>query len=98
VQALRQRSENVDKYEYRKLIANETLGNGAISLESCGNANGKFILHKVKVSLCLINHLKTEFLPNNVYKFCPYLTGYTFRLYYKAQPVNAVWGNSRCLL
>jgi hypothetical protein len=27
-----------------------------------------------------------------------YLTGNTWRLHYKAQPVNAVWGNSRCLL
>jgi hypothetical protein len=28
----------------------------------------------------------------------PYLTGNTLRLRYRAQPVNAVWGNSRCLL
>jgi hypothetical protein len=42
--------------------------------------------------------LKTEFLLNNTYKFSPYLTGNTLRLHYKAQPVNAVWGNSRCLL
>jgi hypothetical protein len=28
----------------------------------------------------------------------PYLIGNTLRLRYKAQPVNAVWGNSRCLL
>jgi hypothetical protein len=27
-----------------------------------------------------------------------YLTGNTLRLHYKAQPVKAVWGNSRCLL
>jgi hypothetical protein len=27
-----------------------------------------------------------------------YLTGNTLRLHYKAQPANAVWGNSRCLL
>jgi hypothetical protein len=27
----------------------------------------------------------------------PYLTEYTLRLRYKAQPVNAVWGNSCCL-
>jgi hypothetical protein len=45
-----------------------------------------------------INPLKTEFLLNNIYKFSPYLTGNTSRLRYKAQPVNAVWGNSRCLL
>jgi hypothetical protein len=30
--------------------------------------------------------------------FSSYLTGDTLRLRYKAQPVNAVWGNSRCLL
>jgi hypothetical protein len=28
----------------------------------------------------------------------PYLTENTLRLRYRAQPVNAVWGNSRCLL
>jgi hypothetical protein len=28
----------------------------------------------------------------------PYLTGNTLRHRYRAQPVNAVWGNSRCLL
>jgi hypothetical protein len=41
-----------------------------------------------------------EFRPllNNVYKFSSYLTGNTLRLHYKAQPVKAVWGNSRCLL
>jgi hypothetical protein len=27
-----------------------------------------------------------------------YLTGNTLRLRYSAQPVNALWGNSRCLL
>jgi serine/threonine protein kinase len=27
-----------------------------------------------------------------------YLTGNTLRLHYRAQPVNAVWGNSHCLL
>jgi hypothetical protein len=30
--------------------------------------------------------------------FSSYLTGDTLRLRYRAQPVNAVWGNSRCLL
>jgi hypothetical protein len=40
----------------------------------------------------------TEFLLCNIYKSSPYLTGNTLRLRYKAQPVNAVWGNSRCLL
>jgi hypothetical protein len=28
----------------------------------------------------------------------PYLTGNTSRFRYRVQPVNAVWGNSRCLL
>jgi hypothetical protein len=28
----------------------------------------------------------------------PYLTGNISRLRYRAQPVNAAWGNSRCLL
>jgi hypothetical protein len=45
-----------------------------------------------------INPLKTEFIHNFIYKFSSYLTGNTLRLHYKAQPVNAVWGNSRCLL
>jgi hypothetical protein len=31
-------------------------------------------------------------------RYSPYLTGNTLRLRYTAQPVNAVWGNSRCLL
>jgi hypothetical protein len=44
------------------------------------------------------NPLKTEFLPNNIYKSSSYLTGDISRLHYQAQPVNAVWGNSRCLL
>jgi hypothetical protein len=34
----------------------------------------------------------------NIYKSSSYLTGNTLRLRYKAQPVNAVQGNSRCLL
>jgi hypothetical protein len=32
------------------------------------------------------------------YKLSPYLKGHTSRLRYRVQPVNAVWGNSRCLL
>jgi hypothetical protein len=32
-----------------------------------------------------------------IYKNSSYLTGNTLRLRYKAQPVNAVGGNSRCL-
>jgi hypothetical protein len=34
----------------------------------------------------------------NTYIYSSYLTGNTLRLCYKAQPVNAVWGNSRCSL
>jgi hypothetical protein len=33
-----------------------------------------------------------------IYKLSSYLTGNTSRLRYKAKPVNAVWGNSRCFL
>jgi hypothetical protein len=32
------------------------------------------------------------------HRYSPYLTGNTLHLHYRAQPVNAVWGNSRCLL
>jgi hypothetical protein len=32
------------------------------------------------------------------HRYSPYLTGNTLRLRYRDQPVNAVWGNSRCLL
>jgi hypothetical protein len=42
--------------------------------------------------------LKKEFLLNKTYKSSSYLTGNTLHLHYRAQPVNAVWGNSRCLL
>jgi hypothetical protein len=31
-------------------------------------------------------------------EFSSYLTGNILRLHYKAQPVNAVWGNNSCLL
>jgi hypothetical protein len=34
----------------------------------------------------------------NIYKCTPNRTGNTLRLRYRAQPINAVWGNSRCLL
>jgi hypothetical protein len=34
----------------------------------------------------------------DVYKTNSYLTGITSRLRYKSKPVNAIWGNSRCLL
>jgi hypothetical protein len=39
-----------------------------------------------------------EFSLNNVYKSSPYLTGNTLLPHYKAQPVNADWGNSRYFL
>jgi hypothetical protein len=32
------------------------------------------------------------------HRYSPYLTGNTLHLRYRDQPVNAVWGNSRCLL
>jgi hypothetical protein len=51
-----------------------------------------------KDSYMCTSPLKTEILHNFTYKSSPYLTGNTLRLHYKAQPVNAVWGNSRCLL
>jgi hypothetical protein len=35
---------------------------------------------------------------NNIQEFSPYLTRNTFHLCYKVQPINAVWGNSRCFL
>jgi hypothetical protein len=44
------------------------------------------------------NPLSTEFLLNYIKIFSSYLTGNILRLRYKAQPVNAVWGNIRCLL
>jgi hypothetical protein len=40
------------------------------------------------------NHTKHT----DIYKLSSYLTGNTLLLRYKAQPVNAVWGNSHCLL
>jgi hypothetical protein len=50
-----------------------------------------------RAAICL-TLLKIEFLLNNIYKSSSYLTGNTSRNRYKAQPVNAVWGKSRCLL
>jgi hypothetical protein len=56
----------------------------------------KWTIHKY---ILIINPLQTEFLLNNIiYKSSSYLTGNILLLHYKAQPVNAVWGNSRCLL
>jgi hypothetical protein len=42
--------------------------------------------------------LKREMQLHNIYISSSYLTRNTVRLRYKAQPVNAVQGNSRCLL
>jgi hypothetical protein len=36
--------------------------------------------------------------PPNIYTFSPYTARNTSHLRYRAQPVTAVWGNSRCLL
>jgi hypothetical protein len=44
------------------------------------------------------NTVHTEHINTLCGHFSPYLTGNTLRLRYRAQPVNAVWGNSRCLL
>jgi hypothetical protein len=46
----------------------------------------------------LINPLKAKWIINNIKVFSSYLTGNTLRLRYEAQPVNAVYGNSHCLL
>jgi hypothetical protein len=51
-----------------------------------------------EAATAFINPLETELLHNFIYRSSPYLTGNTSPLHYKAQPVNAVWGNSRCLL
>jgi hypothetical protein len=45
-----------------------------------------------------INPLETEFFLTNIQASSSYLTGNTLRPHYKPQPVNAVWGNSLCLL
>jgi hypothetical protein len=50
------------------------------------------------VMILHVNLLKICFPLNIIYKPSPYLTGSTPHLRYRAQPVNAVWGNSRCLL
>jgi hypothetical protein len=60
------------------------------------------MIHFATIDLCLplihIKPLKTEFLIYNIYKNSVRTSQETLRLRYKAQPVNAVWGNSRCLL
>jgi hypothetical protein len=58
----------------------------------------KYNIMKYSTIYILLNHLKTEFLHNVIQNSSSYLTRNTLRLRYEAQPVNAVWGNSRCLL
>jgi hypothetical protein len=62
------------------------------------NLDAKSVVKEPTEEKRAVNALKTEFLHNFIYKSSSYLTGNTLRLHYKAQPVNAVWGNSRCLL
>jgi hypothetical protein len=57
-----------------------------------------FVLSYICSCLEMGPPLKPEIHLNNIYKFSPYLTGNTLHLRYKAQPVNAVSGNSRCLV
>jgi hypothetical protein len=52
----------------------------------------RLILFGETVAVYCENHTENT----DIYKLSPYLTGNTLRLRYKAQPVNAVWGNSRC--
>jgi hypothetical protein len=46
----------------------------------------------------LLSHYKTEFLLSNIKESNSYLRESTLLLRYRANPVNAVWGRSRCLL
>jgi hypothetical protein len=49
--------------------------------------------------LMLVRETVAVYCDNHTeHRYSPYLTGNTLSLRYKAQPVNAVWGNSRCLL
>jgi hypothetical protein len=52
------------------------------------------MLFEETVAVYCENHTENT----DTYKLSSYLTGNTLRLRYKAQPVNYVWGNSRCLL
>jgi hypothetical protein len=52
------------------------------------------MLFRETVAVYCENHTERT----DIYKLSSYLTGNTLRLQHKAQPVNAVWGNSRCLL
>jgi hypothetical protein len=45
-----------------------------------------------------MSRLESFWWSTRINKCSPYLTGDISRLRYRAQPVNAVWGNSRCLL
>jgi hypothetical protein len=63
-----------------------------------GDSNLSLITATRSGGLYKLNPLRNEFLLNNIYKFSPYLTGNTLRLRYRDQSVNAVRGNSRCLL
>jgi hypothetical protein len=60
--------------------------------------NMMFLNFNISINMMFLNFkpLKTEFLPHNIYKFSSYLTGNITSL--QSQPVNAVWGNSCCLL
>jgi hypothetical protein len=48
------------------------------------------LLFRETVAVYCENHME--------HRYSPYLTGNTLRLRYRDQQVNAVWGNSRCLL
>jgi hypothetical protein len=54
------------------------------------------LLFRETVADYYVNH--TEHINTLCGHFSLYLTGNTLRLRYRTQPVNAVWGNSRCLL
>jgi hypothetical protein len=63
----------------------------------CITKPNRLMLFRETVAVCCENHTEhTDTLCGQNAEFV--LTGNTLRLHYKAQPVNAVWGNSRCLL
>jgi hypothetical protein len=66
-----------------------------VTLVTAGPAQNDFISSLIVQD---INTLNTDFLLRNIYKSSPYLMENILCLRYKAKPVNAVWGNSRCLL
>jgi hypothetical protein len=59
---------------------------------------GTTVARSAPLILIISKNIRLNPLKTFVYKSSSYLTGNTLRLHYKAQPVNAVWGNSRCLL